>query len=115
MASVQASTTSPVVAAPRCHSRIAQEAERQQHGDDGMEDAQPLEIEQALAPRFHLAIDGGVETAMFAQETAEGANQRHVGDDVDHLAVDRRGLGGIVVMQRPSRRRKPEHQHHHDA
>ena len=76
---------------------------------DGMEDAQLLEIEQAAPPRVHLAIDGGVEAAVLAQEAAEGAHQRHVADDVDHLAVDGRGLVGKIVMQRPAGGGEAEH------
>ncbi len=75
-----------------------------------MKDAQLFEIEQALAPRLHFAIDRRVEAPMLAQEAAEGAHQRHIGDDVDHLAVDGGGLAGEVVMQRLAGRRQPEHQ-----
>ena len=74
-----------------------------------MKDAKLLEIEQASAPRVHLAIDGGVEAAMLAQEAAERAHQRHIADDVDHLAVDGRGLAGEVVMQRPAGGGEAEH------
>ena len=52
---------------------------------------------------------------MLAQEAAERPHQRHVADDVDHLAVDGRGLVGEVVMQRPAGGREAEHHEHHDA
>ena len=57
---------------------------------DGVEDAKLLEVKQAAAPRFHFALDRGVEAAVLAREAAERAHQRHVADDVDHFAVDRR-------------------------
>ena len=105
--SVQISTTSPVVAAPRLpqHDGPGEQAERQNDGHDGVKDAQLLEIEQAPPPRLHLALDGRVETAMLAQEAAERPHQRHVGHDVGHFAVDGRGLAGEIVMQRPAGRR----------
>ena len=52
---------------------------------------------------------------MLAAEAAEGAHQRHVADDVDHLAVDGGGLVGEVVMQRPAGGGEAEHQADHDA
>ncbi|MGY4471524.1 hypothetical protein ACVWWK_007233 [Bradyrhizobium sp. LB9.1b] len=48
-------------------------------------------------------------------DTAEGAHQRHVADDVDHLAVDDGGLVGEVVMQRLARSSEAEHRQHHAA
>ena len=39
-----------------------------------------------------LTIHRAVEAAMLVAEPAEGPNQRHVADDVDHFAVDRGGL-----------------------
>ena len=77
---------------------------RQHDGDHGVHDPQLLEIEQAAPARRHLAIDRGVEPAMLAAQAAERPHQRHVADDVDHLAVDRGGLVGEVVMQRVDRR-----------
>ena len=70
---------------------------------------QPLQIEQAAPRARHSPLDGGVEAAMLALEPAEGADQRHVADDVDHLAVDGRGLVGKIVMQRLARRGEAEH------
>ena len=97
------------------HDRPGEQAERQHDRDHGMQDAQLLEIEQAAPARVHLAVDGRVEAAMLAAEAAEGAHQRHVADDVDHLAVDRGGLVGEVVMQRPPGGGEAEHDEHHDA
>ena len=50
-----------------------------------------------------------VEAALLAAEAAERAHQRHVADDVDHLAVDRRGLVGEIVMQRLAGGGQAEH------
>ena len=97
------------------HDRPGEQAEGQGDRHDRVENAQLFEIEQAAPPRFHLAIDGGVEAAMLAQKAAERPNQRHIGDDVDHLAVDGRGLVGEVVMQRPAGGGETEHDAHHDA
>ena len=74
-----------------------------------MKNAQLFEIEQAAPPRVHLAIDRRVEAAMLAQKAAERPHQRHVADDVDHFAVDRRRLAGEIVMQRPAGGRETEH------
>ena len=64
-----------------------------------MEQPKPLEIEQAALPGLHLMAHGLVESAVLAAEAAEGPHQRHVGDDVDHLAVNRGCLVCEVVMQ----------------
>ena len=97
------------------HDRPGEQAERQNDRHHGVEDAQLFEIEQAAPARVHLAIDGGVEAAMLAGEAAERPHQRHIADDVDHFAVDRGGLVGEIVMQRPPGRGEAEHQAHHDA
>ena len=97
------------------HDRPGEQAERQHDGHHGVKDAEFFEIEQAAPPRLHFALDGRVETAMLAQEAAERPHQRHIGDDVDHLAVDRGGLAGEVVMQRPAGGREAEHDRDHDA
>ena len=75
----------------------------------GVKDAELFEIEQAAPARRHLAIDRRIEAAMLAPEAAKRPHQRHIADDVDHLAVDRRRLVGEVVMQRPAGGRQPEH------
>ena len=46
---------------------------------------------------------------VLAAEAAEGADQRHIADDVDHLAVDGGGLVGEIVMQRLAGRGQAEH------
>ena len=89
--------------------RPGQQAERQHDRHHGVKNAQLLQIKQAAPARVHLAIDGGVEAAMLAQKAAECAHQRHVGDDVDHLAVDCGRLAGEVVVQRPSGGGEAEH------
>src|SRR3546814_3275027 len=50
--------------------------------------------------RSHLPSDRSVEPEMFAGDPAEGLYQPHVPDDVDHLAVDRGGLVGELVVER---------------
>ena len=89
--SVQTSTTSPALAWPRCHSTIAQAstADRQHDRHHGMQQPQPLQVLQAAAARGQLAVDRAVEPAVLATDAAEGPDERHVADDVDHLAVDR--------------------------
>ena len=67
-----------------------------------MKNAELFQIIKATPPRGQLAIDGGVKAAVFAQHAAECAHQRHIGDDVDHFAVDRRCLGGEILVQRTS-------------
>ena len=97
------------------HDRPGEQAERQHDGHHGMKNAELFEIEQAAPACLHLAFDGRIETAMLAQKAAERAHQRHVADDVGHFAVDRRGLAGEIVMQRPAGRRQTEHDADHDA
>jgi hypothetical protein len=48
-------------------------------------------------------------------EPAKRAHQRHVVDDIDHLAIDGRGLVGELVMQRLAGGRQMKHRNHHDA
>jgi hypothetical protein len=63
---------------------------------------------------LHLARDGGVEPAAFAAEAAERQDERHVGDDVDNLAVHGGGLVGEVVVKGLARGCETEqHDDHH--
>ena len=93
---MQISTTSPAVARPFCHSDSAQisSAIVITHHRQRMGDAQLLEVAQAAAARRRLAGDGRVEARTLEADAAEGAGQAHVGDDVDHLAVNPRGAIG---------------------
>ena len=71
-ANVQASTTSPVVAAPLLPQRNAQASRPSvRRMVRGHEDAELFQIKQAPAPRLHLAIDRGIEAAMSRQEAAK--------------------------------------------
>ena len=79
-----------------------------------MKDPELFEIEQAAPAGRHFAVHGGVKAAMFAQEAAERAHQRHIADNVDHFAVDGGGFAGEIVMQRPARRSQPEHDQDHN-
>ena len=100
--SVQTRITSPVVAALRCHRTMAQASRRhrQHHRDEGVHDAQPLQVEQAAPAGGHLLLDLGVEAPVLAEQAAERLHDRHVADDVRHLAVDRCRAIGELVMQR---------------
>jgi len=93
----------------------AQQGDGEHHGGAGMQQAQLLEIDQAAAPRAQLAVDGFVEAAPLAAETIEGMHERHVADDIDHFAVDRRRAIREGVMQRPAGRGQVKHDRHHDA
>ena len=72
----------------------------------------PLEVEEALPAGRHLLLDLGVEAPVLAQQAAERLHDRHVADDVRHLAVDRRGAIGKLVVQRPAGGGAAEHDDH---
>ena len=87
-----------------------------QHDRHGrVSEPQLFEIAQAAAARGHLAIDRGIEAVVLVAEPAEGAHQRQIVDDVDHLAVDGGGLVGEIVMQRLAGGGEMEHRDHHTA
>ena len=69
-----------------------------------MQHAQPVHIEKAAPACLRLAIEGGSHTPHLSRNAAEGANDGHIADDVDQLAIDRRSLFGKAAMQRPRRR-----------
>src|SRR6185295_17691077 len=77
-----------------------------------MHDAKPLEIEETAPASGHLLLDLGVEATVLAMQAAERLYNRHVADDVCHFAVDRRGLIGKLVLQRPASGCSPEHDEH---
>ena len=91
------------------HQRPGHQRDGEHHGDHRVKQPHLLQIQQAAPPRAHLAPDRSVEPAVFALEAAEGPYQGHVADDVDHLAVDRRGLVGKIVMQRLAGGGEAEH------
>ena len=109
--SVHTSTTSPVVAAPRCQSETTQASSAMVSTTvtPGMGQPQLFQIAQAASPRRDFPADRGIEPVVFMAEAAKGAHQRHVADDVDHLAVDGGGLAGKIVMQGFAGGRKAEH------
>ena len=115
--SVQTSTTSPVVAPPRCQSMMAQASSAIVSTTviAGMSDPQLFEIAQAAAARRQFPVDGRVKAVVLVSEPAKRPHQRHVVDDVDHFAVDGGGLVGEIVMQRLARGRQAKHRDHHDA
>ena len=72
----------------------------QKDGDHGMQQPKFLEVEKAPLAGGHFVADRFVEPAVLAAQPAKGTNQRHIGNDVDHLSVDRGCLVGKIVMQR---------------
>ena len=114
---MQVSTTSPVVAAPRCHSTIAQASSPivSRMVTTACRMRSFSRYSRLRCRAVSLAVDDRVEAAMLARPAAESVDQRHIADDIDHLAVDRGGLVGEVVMQRPAGRGQAEHRDHHDA
>ena len=71
----------------------ADHAGDQRRGDHGMDQPQPLQIDQAGAARAHLDADRGADAPLLAEHRAERAHHAHVADHVDQLAIDRRRLG----------------------
>ncbi len=92
-----------------------QERDGQDHGDGGVKQPQLFEVVEAAPARRHLAVDRCVEPAVLAADAAESPDQRHVADHVDHLAVDRGGLVGEFVVERPTGGCEMPHGHHQDA
>ena len=112
--SVHTSTTSPVVAAFAATGHgPSQQSYRQHHRDDSMQDAQPLEVEEAAPAGDHLLLDPVIEAPVLAQQAAECLDDRHVADDIRHFAVDRRGAIGKIMMQRPACGRAAKHDDDH--
>ena len=64
----------------------------QRRGDHGMDQPQPLQVEQAGASRAHLDADRGTDALLLAERGAERPHHAHVADHVDQFAVDRRRL-----------------------
>ena len=52
---------------------------------------------------------------MLAIHAAEGAHQRHVGDDINHFAVDRGSLVGEAMMERRASGSQAKERHHQMA
>ena len=69
--------------------------------DERVQQAQLFKIAQAAPARVHFLADRRVEPQVLAENAAERAHQRHVADDVDHFAIDRRRLAGEIAMQGP--------------
>jgi len=93
--------------------RPGEQRDGQHQRHPGVQDAQLFEIAQAAAARDQLAPDGRVEPGMLVAQAAECANQRHVADHVDHLAVDDGRLVGEIVMQRLAGGGQTKHGNHH--
>ena len=95
--------------------RPRHQGDRQNHGHAGVKEPQLLQVTQAAPARGHFPIDGGVEALVLVADAAKRADQRHVADDVDHLAVDNGRLVGKIVVERLAGRGKAEHRDHHAA
>src|SRR5262249_39595838 len=67
-------------ALPECD-RPRQQADGQYHRDQGMQNAHPLEVEQAVAARAHFVMDRTIESPMLVAEPAECPHQRRVAAD----------------------------------
>ena len=98
---MQISTTSPAVACAAPPQRQRPDEQRDRHHDDRQRVGDPhfLQMAQAAAARRQFAGDRRVEARALVADAAEGARQAHVGDDIDHLAVNQRGAVGERAMQ----------------
>ena len=67
-----------------------------------MKQPELFQILQAAPPCGHFLIDGGIEPRCARGESRKRPDQRHIADDIHHLAIDRGGAVGEFVMQRPS-------------
>ncbi len=80
-----------------------------------MQEAQSLEIEQALAAGLHLEADGLVEAVVLAPYGTEGPDERHVADHVGQLPFNPGRPAREAVMQGRTRRCQMEQQEHDDG
>ena len=83
--------------------RPSEQTQHQDHRHQGMHQPQFFQITQATGARRQLSIDRGVELAMLAQKAAECLHHDDIANDVDHLAIDRGGLIGEIMVQRLAR------------
>ena len=97
------------------HDRPGEHRHGQHDGERRVQEAQSLEIEQALAAGLHLEADGLVEAAVLAADGAEGSDQRHVADHVGQFAFDPGRPAGEAVMQRRAGSRQPKQKQHDDG
>ncbi len=72
--------------------RPGEQPDGQEHRGNRVREAELLQIGQAAPPRLHLPPDAVIEARMLALQSAERPHERHIPDNVDHLAVDRGGL-----------------------
>jgi hypothetical protein len=94
------------------HNGPGHQSNGQDDGRDRVQEPDLFEIEQAAAARRHFPAHSVAEAAEFPRQAAERTHQRHVADDVDHLAVDGRRLVGEIVMQGLAGRSQPKDRHH---
>src|SRR5262249_31805157 len=76
---------------------------------DGVRNPQPFHIKQASAARYHFAINPRAEAIKLASYRTERFDGGHISDDINHLPVDCRCLGGKLVRKRFSGPRQPKH------
>ena len=103
-------------AAPRCHSAIAQ-ASRPMVSATVTSACMMRSRSRYQRLRWRAVISRSMvrsKRRCSRPSPQKALHQRHVADDVDHLAVDGRGLVGEVVMQRPAGARHAKHRDDHD-
>ena len=76
---------------------------------------QLFEIAETASARVQFPMNGRIEPVMLVAQAAERPHQRHVVDDINHFTVNRGGLVGEVVVQRPACGGHVKHRHHHDT
>ena len=92
-----------------------QDRNRQRNRYCGMSEPEFFEISKTASPRGKLPFHGRIKTVVLEAEPAKCPHQGHVVDDVDHLAVDGRGLVGEIIVQWPAGGGEPKHGHCHPS
>ena len=64
-----------------------------------MKNSKTLQKIQAPLAGSHFLVDDAGEPQMLASETPESLHQRHIGNDVDHVAIDVRSIAGVSVVK----------------
>ena len=93
----------------------SEQTKREGYGDDGVAEAEPLEVKKAFATCAEFVLNGLIEPVVLAPDSAEGFDEPHIPDNVDHFAVHCRSLAGEIVMQRLSVRRDAKHDDDNDG
>ena len=86
--------------------RPGQQAGGENGGDAGMQHAQLFEVPQALPSRRHFTVDIAGEAPPLAADGAESAYYVDIVDDINQLAIDRRGGDRVILVQAASNTRE---------